>query len=124
MSYRIKVPGHFCQQGNYGPSYYAVSKHGYLSIVGIDAPARMTKRYTFWFDDAMAIEYGISYHGRRIAMIKVSHKPFEEWAKAQNKTQHRLQPVLGNKNDLLRIVSNVYFTAKPSLRQRIVGWVR
>ncbi|MGQ2381751.1 hypothetical protein ACT543_03700 [Lactiplantibacillus plantarum] len=55
---------------------------------------------------------------------KVSHKPFDVWLKAQNKTRHRLQPMSGTKDDLLRIVSKVYFKTKPTLRQRLWGWLR
>lgn len=55
---------------------------------------------------------------------KVSRKLFDKWNLTQNKTQHRLQPVSGTKDDLLRIVSNVYFKTKQTLRQRLWGWLR
>lgn len=54
---------------------------------------------------------------------KVSRKPFDKWNLAQNKTQHRLQPVSGTKDDLLRIVSKVYFKSKQTLWQRLWRWL-
>ncbi len=41
----------------------------------------------------------------------------------KRKTQHRLQPVSGTKDDLLRIVSKVYFKSKITWWQRLRGWL-
>lgn len=42
----------------------------------------------------------------------------------KTKTQHWLQPVSGEENDLLKIVSNFYFKSKPTIRQLLMGWLR
>ncbi|WP_338231016.1 hypothetical protein [Lactiplantibacillus paraxiangfangensis] len=67
MKFRIKVPGKFVFNNLYGASYYAIAKDGELSIVGIDAPEQIKKRYNFLFDDELASKYGLAGLSKEVA---------------------------------------------------------
>lgn len=55
-------------------------------------------------------------------MKKVSHKPFEIWLEQQN-THDRVQPITGIKSDVYLINLQLHHTPKPSVWQRVRGWL-